>query len=157
MSRPRSGRDDPWSSRHRQDDLEEIEGYHRHRIRWGSVRGLFAEPGPYTQLLIREEGRMADLRTTELDLHAFIDGRLADGRRRGVATYLDAHPDAAAPVAACSPRRDVLAVLGRSLAPEPSPARLAGLEAALLDAARRRCRARRTVATADAAFLAVTC
>src|SRR3954470_22047086 len=37
MSRPRSGRDDPWSSSHRQDDLEETEGYHRHRIRWGSV------------------------------------------------------------------------------------------------------------------------
>src|SRR4051794_25282319 len=151
MSRPRSGRDDPWSSRHRQDDLEEIEGYHRHRIRWGSVRGLFAEPGPCTQLLMREEGRMADLRTTELDLHAFIDGR-----RREVATYLDAHPDAAERVAAYARQRDVLALLGRCLAPEPSPARLAGLEAALLDAARRRYRARRTVATADAAFLAVT-
>ena len=97
---------------------------------------------------------MADLRTTELDLHAFIDGRLTDGRRREVATYLDAHPDAAERVAAYARQRDAFALLGRCLAPEPSPARLAGLEAALLDAARRRCRARRAVATADAAFLA---
>ena len=92
--------------------------------------------------------------TTELDLHAFVDGRLADGRRREVATYLDARPDAAERVAAYAQQRDVLVLLGRCLAPEPSPARLAGLEAALLDAARRRCRARRTVATAGAALLA---
>ena len=105
----------------RQGALEEIEGHHRHRIRQGSVRGLFAEPGPCTQLLTREEGRMADLRTTELDLYAFIDGRLADGRRREVATYLDAHPDAAERVAAYAQQRDVLALLGRCLAPEPSP------------------------------------
>ena len=137
----------------RQGALEEIEGHHRHRIRQGSARELLAEPGPCTQLLTREEGRMADLRTTELDLYAFIDGRLADGRwRREVATYLDAHPDAAERVAAYAQQRDVLALLGRGLAPEPSPARLAGLEAALLDAARRRCRARRTVSTADAVF-----
>jgi len=100
---------------------------------------------------------MADLRTTELDLHAFIDGRLADGWRREMTAYLDAHPDVADRVAGYVQQRDALALLGRCLAPEPSPARLAGLEAALLDAARRRCRARRTVATADAAFLAVTC
>src|SRR3954453_22496615 len=91
---------------------------------------------------------MADLQTTELDLHAFIDGRLTDGRRREVATYLDAHPDAAERVAAYARQRDVLALLGRCLAPAPSPPRLAGLEGALLDGARRRCRARRTVATA---------
>src|SRR3954462_526840 len=80
---------------------------------------------------------MADLRTTELDLHAFIDGRLGDGRRREVATYLDAHPDAAERVAAYAQQRDALALLGRCLAPEPSPARLAGLVAAVLVAARR--------------------
>src|SRR3954464_5027820 len=96
---------------------------------------------------------MADLQTTELDLHAFIDGRLADRRRREVAAYLDAHPDAAERAAAHAQQRAALALLGRRLAPEPAPARLAGLEAALLDAARRRCRARRTVATADAALL----
>src|SRR3954447_22017500 len=111
---------------------------------------------PCPQLLMREEGRMADLRTTELDLHAFIDGRLTDGRRHEVATYLDAHPDAAERVAAYARQRDVLALLGRCLAPEPFPARLAGLEAALLDAARGRCRAGRRVGTAEASFLAVT-
>jgi anti-sigma factor RsiW len=97
---------------------------------------------------------MADLQTTELDLHAFIDGRLADERRREVATYLDAHPDTAERIAAYVQQRDALALLGRCLAPEPAPARLAVLEAALLDAARRRCRARRTVATAGAVLLA---
>src|SRR4051794_26567983 len=97
----------------RQGTLEDTEGHHRQRIRQGSLRRLFAKPGSCTQLLIREEGRMADLRTTELDLHAFIDGRLADGRRREVATYLDAHPDAAERVAAYARQRDVLALLGR--------------------------------------------
>src|SRR5947208_14231355 len=54
---------------------------------------------------MREEGRMVNLQTTELDLHAFIDGRLADGRRREVAAYLDAHPDAAERVDAYARQR----------------------------------------------------
>ena len=35
----------------RQGALEEIEGHHRHRIRQGSVRGLFAEPGTMSAAL----------------------------------------------------------------------------------------------------------
>src|SRR3954462_4572606 len=97
---------------------------------------------------------MADLRTTELDLHAFIDGRLGDGRRREVATYLDAHPAAAERVATYARQRDALALLGRGLAPEPSPARLAGLEAALLGGARRGFRARRGGAEGGSGALA---
>ena len=97
---------------------------------------------------------MADLRTTEFDLHAFIDGRLTDGRRREVATYLDAHPDAADRVAAYLHQRADLTLLGRRPAEEPVPARLAGAEAALLGAMRRQGRARRAIAATGAAGLA---
>jgi len=71
------------------------------------------------------------------ELHAFVDGQLPAARRREVVAYLDVHPDAADRVAAYHRQRDALALLGRHLAEVPGPARLAGSEAALLDAMRR--------------------
>src|SRR5689334_7471267 len=93
-------------------------------------RNCSLSPVHCSKLLLRGEGRMNDLRATELDLHAFIDGRLAAERRCEVAAYLDAHPDAAERVAAYVHQRDALGLLGRRLTSEPVPPRLAGLEAA---------------------------
>ena len=72
----------------------------------------------------------------EGELHAFVDGQLPAARRREVAAHLAAHPDAADRVAAYLHQRDALARLGRRLAGEPIPARLAWIEAALLGATR---------------------
>src|SRR5690349_8973263 len=60
-----------------------------------------------------EGNGMADLRTTKLDLHAFIDGWLAAEQRREVAAYLDADPAAAERADAYVHQRDALALLGR--------------------------------------------
>ena len=97
---------------------------------------------------------MGYLEAAEHDLHAFIDGQLADERRREVMVYLDAHPDTADRVAAYLHQRADLILLGRCLAEEPTTARLAGSEAALLDAMRRQGRARRTIAAGSATILA---
>src|SRR5689334_9487928 len=80
---------------------------------------------------------MGYLETTVHDLHAFIDGQLAGERRHAVAAYLAGHPDAADRVAAYARQRDALGLLARCLAETPMPARLAELEAALLDATRQ--------------------
>ena len=77
----------------------------------------------------------------EDELHAFIDGRLPAARRGEVMAHLDADPDAADRVAAYLRQRADLVLLRRSLAEGPATGRLAGLEAALLDALRRRRRA----------------
>ena len=97
---------------------------------------------------------MGYLEAAEHDLHAFIDGHLADERRREVMAHLDAHPDAAERVAAYLHQRADLVLLGRCLAGEPTPARLAGPETVLLDAMRRQGRPRWTIAAAGATALA---
>jgi len=97
---------------------------------------------------------MSYFEAAEHDLHAFVDGQLPASRRHGVAAYLDAHPDAADRVAAYLHQRADLTLLGRRLAEEPVPTRLAGAEAALLGAMRRQGRARRAIATTGAAGLA---
>ena len=88
-------------------------------------------------------------------MHAFVDGQLPDARRREVVAYLDAHPDVAEQVAAYLDQRDALALLGRHLAEVPASARLAGPEAALLDAMRQRRRINWRTFAAVAALAAV--
>jgi anti-sigma factor RsiW len=60
----------------------------------------------------------------EDDLHAFVDQRLDGGRRSEVQTYLDAHPDVAAQVAAFQRQRDALRAAAAPIADEPIPPRL---------------------------------
>jgi anti-sigma factor RsiW len=97
---------------------------------------------------------MGYLEAAEHDLHAFIDGQLAAERQREVMVYLDVHPEEADRVADYLHQRADLILLGRCLAEEPTTARPAGSEAALLDAMRRQKRARRTIAAVGATTLA---
>ena len=59
---------------------------------------------------------MADRGMSENDLHAFVDGQLAPGRRRELETYLAAHPDAAERVRAFFGQGEALTALRDSLA-----------------------------------------
>ncbi|MHB0786062.1 anti-sigma factor family protein [Bradyrhizobium sp. 5.13L] len=61
---------------------------------------------------------------TEDDLHAYVDHALAPERRAEVASYLDAHPDAAGRVAAFAAQREQLRSALASIADEPLPAEL---------------------------------
>jgi len=58
------------------------------------------------------------------ELHAYVDGRLDDERRREVAAYLEANPDAAERVTAYETQRTALHVLFDPALYEPLPARL---------------------------------
>ncbi|MNS01085.1 hypothetical protein D3C72_323610 [compost metagenome] len=61
---------------------------------------------------------------TEDDLHALIDGQLADSRRAEVEVWLDHHPEAAVRVDAWRRQGDDLRAALAAVAEEPTPARL---------------------------------
>jgi anti-sigma factor RsiW len=61
---------------------------------------------------------------SEDDLHAFVDQRLDGARRNEVQTYLDAHPEVAAQVAAFQRQRDALRAAAAPIVNEPIPPQL---------------------------------
>jgi len=61
---------------------------------------------------------------TDIDLHAFADGRLAAGRHAEVEAWLAGNPDRAAEVAAWQKQNEALHALFDGAAAEPVPARL---------------------------------
>jgi anti-sigma factor RsiW len=68
---------------------------------------------------------MTDQRpVTEEDLHAYVDGRLAEDRSAGLRDYLAEHPDAAARVADYRAQRDGLRAAFLPIAQTPLPPRL---------------------------------
>jgi len=58
---------------------------------------------------------------TEEEVHAYVDGRLDEDRGMGVSRYLQAHPEAAARVAAYGEQRQALRAAFEFLAAEPVP------------------------------------
>ncbi|MCG8546755.1 MAG: anti-sigma factor [Alphaproteobacteria bacterium] len=61
---------------------------------------------------------------SKAELHAFVDGQLDADRRREVAAYLGAHPEAAATVAAYEAQKKALQAMFEPVLTEPLPARL---------------------------------
>ena len=65
-----------------------------------------------------------DLPVTEAELHAYVDGELAEDRRPAVEAWLAAHPDDMARVAAWRSLADAIRARYGAVASEPIPARL---------------------------------
>ena len=65
-----------------------------------------------------------DVPITEADLQAYVDGRLAEGRRGEVETWLASRPDEAQRVAQLRSQRDALRALYDPVLDEPVPERL---------------------------------
>jgi len=61
---------------------------------------------------------------TEAELHAYVDGELPPDRQEGVATFLAAHPEAAALVANWRAQADAIRARYGAVANEPVPQRL---------------------------------
>ena len=78
----------------------------------------------------------------EYELHALVDGELANERRRDVIAYLAAHPAAARRVAVFARQRATLAALARCMAHTGAGALATELEQALCRAIRRQARLR---------------
>ena len=68
---------------------------------------------------------MSESTVTEAELHAYVDGRLPEGRQADVEAYLAAHPDEAARVAAYRKQADQLREVFAPVLSEPVPQRLA--------------------------------
>ena len=79
---------------------------------------------------------------TEYELHALVDGELANERLRDVIAYLAAHPAAARRVAAFARQRATLAALAQCMAHTGAGAPATELEQALCRAIRRQARLR---------------
>lgn len=67
---------------------------------------------------------MSSYPITEDDLHGFVDHRLDSARRSEVQTYLDAHPEIAARIAAFGRQREALRTAAAPIADEPIPPQL---------------------------------
>jgi anti-sigma factor RsiW len=90
---------------------------------------------------------------SESDLHAFVDGQLADGRLAAVIDRLAADPAATERAAAYRDQRALLAALREQLAPEASSTPSSDLERGLRDAVLRQERVRRMAAVGGAVAL----
>ena len=78
----------------------------------------------------------------EYELHALVDGELANERRRDVIAYLAAHPAAARRVSVFARQRATLAALAQCMAHTGAGAPATELERALCRAIRRQARLR---------------
>lgn len=67
---------------------------------------------------------MSALPVTESDLHAYLDGRLPDIRRKEVEDYLARHPEEATRIAAYRAQNEALRMLFDPVLDEPVPQRL---------------------------------
>ena len=68
---------------------------------------------------------MSESTFTEAELHAYVDGRLPEGRQADVEAYLAAHPDEAARLAAYRKQSEQLREVFAPVLGEPVPQRLA--------------------------------
>jgi anti-sigma factor RsiW len=96
---------------------------------------------------------MCHLEKNENDLHALVDGQLADGRVAGVIDRMGADRATAERAAAYRDQLTLLAALREQPAPEASSARSGDLERALHDAVLRQERVRRVAAVGGAIAL----
>jgi anti-sigma factor RsiW len=90
---------------------------------------------------------------SQSDLHAFVDGQLADDRSAAVTDRLAADPAAAERAAAYRDQRALLALLREQPAPEALSTPSSDLERALRDAVLRQERVRRMAAVGGAIAL----
>src|ERR1700751_6411789 len=67
---------------------------------------------------------MSSYPITEDDLHGFVDHLLDSARHSEVQTYLEAHPEVAARIAAFSRQREALRAAAAPIADEPIPPQL---------------------------------